>query len=125
LDEQYRDNVEIYGRSKDRDPSVYSYFSQELTIDYVKNVDVIQPNTEHIFSGQKFKIVIKRDVAFYIRAYMLPSIFFVIISNTSFWVSKAAAPASVALCIIGVLITINFNNNLLTILPETTESVWL
>jgi len=56
---------------------------------------------------------------------MLPAIFFVIISYTSFWVAKGAAPARVALCIIGVLITINFNNNLLTILPETTEPVWL
>jgi Neurotransmitter-gated ion-channel transmembrane region len=56
---------------------------------------------------------------------MLPAIFFVIISYTSFWVSKEAVPARVSLCIIGVLITINFNNNLLTILPETTEPVWL
>lgn len=123
LDDSYR-GYEIYGRSQDSE-SERQYFSQDLEITFDKNVDVIQPNTRHIFSGQRFVIRIKRDVSFYIRAYMLPAIFFVIISYTSFWVAKGAAPARVALCIIGVLITINFNNNLLTILPETTESVWL
>ena len=57
--------------------------------------------------------------------YLIPSILFVIISYCSFWIDKEAATARASIAITTILITINFSNDIATILPPIKEEIWL
>lgn len=84
---------------------------------YVGNVDLAFPNIEDFFSGAKYYIYLNRDTGFYIKYYIGPAIIFVLLSYTSFFISRAAAMARVVLCTISILLTVQFRNNISLILP--------
>ena len=57
--------------------------------------------------------------------YIVPSIIFVVISYSSFWIDQESVTARCSLAITTVLITINFSNGVNRLLPPINYSVWL
>jgi len=67
----------------------------------------------------------KRDSYFYMSYYVVPSVIFIIVAYSSFWVDANAAPARCGLSITIILITINFQTQLSTVLPPIDSGIWL
>ena len=59
---------------------------------------------ENSYSGVEFNFYIERRWDFFLIYYIFPSLLFVFISYTSFFINKEAAPARVAIGIISILI---------------------
>eukprot|EP00347_Sterkiella_histriomuscorum_P019697 403340633 len=104
-------------------PDTYFSFDIDLSYDGKSTVRNDLDDTEN--AALTFKLEMKRDPYFYMVYYIVPSVIFVIIAYCSFWISKDSVTARCSLAITVVLITINFQNGINTILPPIEYSVWL
>ena len=57
--------------------------------------------------------------------FIFPSVLFVAISYSSFWINKESAPARVTLAIMTILISINFLSAIHRYLPQIPYNTWL
>ena len=62
---------------------------------------------------------------FFLIYFVVPSLIFVFIAYTSFWINKEAVPARVAIGIISILINISTNNSVTTQIPQVPYTVEL
>lgn len=69
--------------------------------------------------------VIQREPEFYVHTVMIPTAFIVAMAYLSFWISRQAVPARVALVVIGFLVIMAKLSSVQEDLPETSDHVWL
>mmetsp|Transcript_16872 Transcript_16872/g.39609 ORF Transcript_16872/g.39609 Transcript_16872/m.39609 type:complete len:550 (-) Transcript_16872:52-1701(-) len=67
----------------------------------------------------------KRRPQYYTTLVIVPSILFLGVSYTGFWVSPKAVPARATVAVIPLLILLTLMNNVYSSLPQTSEIMWL
>ena len=72
-----------------------------------------------------YRIAITRDPSFYGRYFILPVVLVILTAYLSFWVSRAAAPARVAMVVITLLALLGIINSTFALLPKLKGFVWL
>jgi hypothetical protein len=85
-----------------------SYFSFALSMELEGEGFVLDEVDDSYNSSLKFFVDLKRNPYFYLLYYVFPSILFIIISYSSFWIDANSVPARIGLSIIIILITIKF-----------------
>lgn len=78
-----------------------------------------------VYSSVIFRLALRRNSAYYTAFVMIPSVMFVIIGWASFFISRSAAPARVAMSMICFLTNTNFLSGQLGQLPRLGNSAWL
>jgi hypothetical protein len=82
------------------------YEARTVTFDFIENINIATPNDPNFYSGLKYEIYIDRNPGFYQKYYVGPAIIFVLISYSSFWISRAAAMARISLCTGSILMAV-------------------
>ena len=77
------------------------------------------------YSGIKYHFKLTRVGSFFLTNYIIPSIIFMLISYTGFWINRDAVPARVGLAIISILITISKQSSFYEFLPRIGYSTWM
>lgn len=72
-----------------------------------------------------YQIDITRNPSFYGRYFILPMVLVVLTAYLSFWISRAAAPARVAMVVITLLALSGMMNSTFAFLPKLVGFVWL
>jgi len=70
-------------------------------------------------------LALYRNDGYFWHYFIQPSLCFVLVSYTTFWINKEAVPARTATAVIGVLITINLNNSIQAVVPKIDYQTWL
>jgi hypothetical protein len=109
----------------ERVPILYDFESRKINMRFDSIVDLALPGDANFYSGARYIITLDRETGFYFKFYIGPSIIFVLISYSSFWISRAAAMARISLCTMSILIAVQFRNNISLIIPQIKERVWL
>ena len=76
-------------------------------------------------SGLLYTLHLKREPAFFWVFYIVPSILFVMLSYSSFWIDKTAVPARVGLGITTTLITLNMMVSTHKYLSQINYITWM
>jgi hypothetical protein len=92
----------IFGRST----TLTDYESRNVTLYFNDYVSLALPDDSNFYSGVRYILVIDRETGFYSKYYIGPAIIFVLISYTSFWISRAAPMARISLCTGSILMTV-------------------
>lgn len=72
-----------------------------------------------------FVLTIRRDSDYYILTVLIPATLFVVVSWTSFFISRSAVPARVGMTVSSLLIISNFHNTVLQQLPQFSGFVYM
>jgi len=96
-----------------------------VTLSFKEYISLAIPNDSAFYSGVRYSLNIDRETGFYSKYYIGPAVIFVFISYLSFWMSREAAMARISLCTGSILMTVQFRNNVSSLIPEVKTSVWL
>jgi len=87
--------------------------------------EVHQSRTVFNESGIDFVVQLNRESGYYVETVMVPAALFVLVSYTSFFIARSAAPARVGMTVTSLLIISNFHNALFAQLPKISTNVYL
>ena len=105
-------------------------WSTSITKPEWKILDAIPYDETEFFQGRNWsyvrvRLILKRNSEYYEQYVIAPTILFVVIAWSSFFIARAAAPARVAMSIILFLVINGQVNGQLATLPRGESGVWL
>jgi len=90
-----------------------------------KSVDIGAESLFNAYSYVDIRLDLQRNHDYYSAFVLVPAVMFVLIGWLSFFIGRAAAPARVAMSMIGFLANMNFLSAQLGQLPKLGNEVWL
>jgi len=82
-------------------------------------------NLPGFYSGVEYALALERSWQFFMLFFVFPSILFIFVSYSSFWINKEAAPARVSVGTLSILIQIGLNNSVQGHIPQVPYRVIL
>lgn len=98
----------------------------DVELEYSEDVNVRWKSISNgVGSGIKFSFKFKRDPYFLGKLFVNPSIIFVVLAYTSFWIDKNEAAARVSLVITNILNAISLIVSTSSYIPNVPYKTWL
>jgi hypothetical protein len=108
------------------DTNFQTYMSWYVYIFKNENNDVRIPNLPtSIMSGLEFSFQLNRQPSFMEKMFVYPTIIFVILAYTSFFIDKNGAPARVTVVITNIFNTVSLLVSTIDYIPLVSYSTWL
>lgn len=78
-----------------------------------------------IASATFYKLKLQRCPFFFMVIYMIPSVIFILLSYTSFWINVNSVTARTSLAITTVLISVSYKNSVEDLTPPLNYYAWI
>ena len=124
--------IQIYSGSSTTSSTGYIVQSQnlfnhifELSMKSAEVTTATVEDGQNAYNGVLYTMELRREPGFFWIFYIVPSILFVMLSYSSYWIDKNAVPARVALGVISILITLNMMNSTHKYIPQINYATWL
>lgn len=104
----------------------HKFMTWDIEMNYDEDVNVrLKSISDGVLSGIKFSFKFQRDPYNLAKIFVNPSIIFVILAYTSFWIDKNEAAARVSLVITNILNAISLIVSTSSYIPNVPYKTWL